>query len=170
MSGRLNSETLIPLVKKTFTISQRNGLIPPPPPGLEQGGRIHIEFQGPLALQTKKYHQTQGIDTGMLFLEGMREMFPESLDNVDGDELMRIGMDSKGIPMKTIRERPQVTEIRELRQEEAARQEEEAIGMEQQKLLAGNAQKLNEPLKEDSMLAGIGKAAAKQSKGSQTGS
>ncbi|KKL21123.1 hypothetical protein LCGC14_2448630, partial [marine sediment metagenome] len=80
MSGRLNSETLIPLVKKTFRISQRNGLIPPPPPGLEKGGRIHIEFQGPLALQTKKYHQTQGIDTGMLFLEGMREMFPESLD------------------------------------------------------------------------------------------
>ena len=79
-------------------------------------------------------------------------------------------MDSKGMPMKTIRERPQVTEIRELRQEEAARQEEEAIGMEQQKLLAGNAQKLNEPLKEDSMLAGIGKAGAKQSVGSQTGS
>ncbi len=170
MSGRLNSETLIPLVKKTFTISQRNGLIPPPPPGLEQGGRIHIEFQGPLALQTKKYHQTQGIDTGMLFLEGMREMFPESLDNVDADELMRIGMDSKGMPMKTIRERPQVTEIREMRQEEAARQEQEAIGMEQQKLLADNAQKLNEPLKEDSMLAGIGKAGAKQSVGSQTGS
>ncbi|HEC61368.1 MAG TPA: hypothetical protein ENI27_03845, partial [bacterium] len=50
MSGRLNSETLIPLVKKTFTISQRNGLIPPPPPGLEQGGRVHIEFSWSLVI------------------------------------------------------------------------------------------------------------------------
>ena len=166
MIGRLNSECLIPLIKRTYKISERNGLIPFPPPDLEQGGRIHIEFQGPLALQTKKYHQTQGIDTGMLFIQGLREMFPESLDNVDADELMRIGLDSKGMPQKVIREKPQVTEIREIRQEEAARQEQEAIAMEQQKLLAQNAQKLNEPVNPEGMLAGIGKASAQQNKGS----
>ncbi len=166
MIGRLNSECLIPLVKRTYKISERNGLIPPPPPDLEQGGRVHIEFQGPLALQAKKYHQTQGIDTGMLFIDGMREMFPESLDNVNGDELMRIGLDSKSMPQKIIREKPQVTEIRITRQEAEAKQQQEAIAMEQQKLLAANAQKLNEPVKPDSMLAGIAKASAQQGKGS----
>lgn len=162
MIGRLNSECLIPLVKRTYRICEKNGLIPFPPPGLEQGGRIHIEFQGPLALQTKKYHQTQGIDTGMLFIQGMREMFPESLDNVDNDELMRIGLDSKGVPQKIIREKPQVTEIRQIRQQTAAKQEQEMVAMEQQKILAENAQKLNEPVQPDSILAGVGKAAAKQ--------
>jgi len=167
MIGRLNSECLIPLIKRTFHICDRNGLIPFPPPDLQQGGRIHIEFQGPLALQTKKYHQTQGIDTGMAFIAGMKDMFPESLDNVDADELIRIGMDSKSVPQKVIRERPQVTEVRRIRLEEMARKEQEAVAMEQQELLAQNAQKLNEPVKPDSMLAGIGKAATQQRKRSR---
>ena len=167
MIGRLNSECLIPLIKRTYSICERNDLIPLPPPDLQQGGRIHIDFQGPLALQAKKYHQTQGIDTGMLFIQGMREMFPESLDNVNADELMRIGMDAKAMPQKVIREKPQVTEVRRIRQEEAAKQEQEAVAMAQQELLAQNAQKLNEPVKPDSMLAGIGKAAIDQKKRSR---
>jgi len=167
MIGRLNSECLIPLIKRTFQICDHNGLIPFPPPDLSQGGRIHIEFQGPLALQTKKYHQTQGIDTGMLFIQGLGDMFPESLDNVDADELMRIGLDAKAMPQKVIRERPQVTEVRRIRLEEAARKEQEAVAMAQQELLAQNAQKLNEPVKSDSMLAGIGKAATQQRKRSR---
>ena len=162
MIGRLNSECLVPLIKRTYKIAERNGLIPPPPPDLEQGGRVHIEFQGPLALQTKKYHQMQGIDTGMLFIEGMQQKFPESLDNVDADELMRIGLDSKGMPQKIIREKPQVIEIRQIRQEAEAKQQQEAVEMEQQKLLAQNAQKLNEPVNPEGMLAGIGKASAQQ--------
>lgn len=162
MIGRLNSECLIPLIKRTFAISERNGLIPPPPPDLAAGGRIHIEFQGPLALQTKKYHQTQGIDSGMLFIRELAELLPETLDNVDGDELSRIGMDSKGMPQKVIREKPQVSELRTMRQEEAARQEKQAVEMEQEKLLAANANKLNEPVKPESILAGLGKAAQKQ--------
>ncbi len=167
MIGRLNSECLIPLIKRTYSICERNGLIPFPPPDLQQGGRIHIEFQGPLALQAKKYHQTQGIDTGMLFIQQMKEMFPESLDNVDADEFMRIGLDAKAIPQKIIREKPQVTEVRRIRLEEAARKEQEAVAMAQQELLAQNAQKLNEPVKPDSMLAGIGKAAIDQKKRSR---
>jgi len=48
-----------------------------------------------------------------------------------------------------------------------ARKEQEAVAMEQQELLAQNAQKLNEPVKPDSMLAGIGKAATDQKKRSR---
>ena len=160
MIGRLNSECLIPLIKRTYAICDRNGLIPFPPEDLQAGGRIHIEFQGPLALQTKKYHQTQGIDTGIGFIQAMREMFPESLDNVDADELMRIGMDSKSVPQKVIRERPQVTEVRRIRQEATAQQKMEAVALEQQKLLAGNAEKLNQPVKPGSILEKVGNAAA----------
>ena len=163
MMGRLNSECLIPLIRRTYMICERNGRIPPPPPQLAQGGRVHIDFQGPLAMQTKKYHQTQGVDAAIPFLQVMQGMAPESLDNVDFDELMRTGMDSKGAPQKSIREKPQVSEIRKMRQQAQAEQEQKAIEMEQQKMLAANANKLNEPVKPDSMLAGIGKAAQKGS-------
>ena len=159
MIARLTSECLIPLIRRSYAILEQNGLLPPPPEELAAGGRIHIEFNGPLALQTKKYHQSQGIDNGIIYIQAMREMFPESLDNVDGDELMRIGLDSKAMPQRAIREKPQVTKVREIRAEEAQREEQQAVGLEQQKMLAQNAEKLNKPMNPDSMLAGIGKAA-----------
>ena len=170
MIGRLNSETLIPLIKLTYNISELNGLIPAPPPGLEEGGRIHIEFQGPLALQTKKYHQTQGIDNGMAFIGAMAELFPNSMINVDEDELMRQGMDAKGMPQKIIREVTEVDEIKaQIQAQQQAQQqaEQEAV---QQQTLAQNADKLNKPVQKGSMLEGIGKAAAASKGGNQQGS
>jgi hypothetical protein len=162
MMGRLSSEVLIPLIKRTFVTSEQNGVLPPPPPGLGQGGRIHIEFQGPLALQMKRFHQAQGVDASLAFIQQMAQFFPESLDNVDGDELMRSGMDSKGAPQKGLRELPERKKIREMRAEEQKRQEQQAIEMQQQEMLAKNAGQLNEPVKQGSMLEGIGKAAAQQ--------
>ena len=156
--GRLNSESLIPLISRVYTILDRNGQIPLPPPGAG-GGRIRIEFQGRLAQQIKKYSEVQGVDSTIPFIQIMREMAPESLDNWDADEYFRVGLDSKGASQKSIREKPEVTEIRKIRQAQQEEQQKQAVAMEQQKVLAGNADKLNEPVKPDSMLAGIGKAA-----------
>jgi len=152
MIGRLNSETLIPVIKMTYMTSEKNGLIPDPPPGLEQGGRIHIDFQGPLALQTKKYHQQQGIDNGMLFLREMSQMFPNSMINVDEDELIRQGMDAKGLPQKIIREMPEVEKIKAMMLKQQQEEKEAAMAAQQQEMLAKNAGGLNEPLKQGSMM------------------
>jgi len=155
---RLDSETLVPGLDRTYTICERNGLLPLPPESLGAGGRLHVEFMGLLRQAQKLYHQSMGIVSGMAFIGGMKEMFPESMDNVDADELMRIGMDTQGMPQKVIREVPQVTEIRRIRQQEAERQQQQAVALEQQKLLAGNAEQLNQPMAPGSMLAGIAKA------------
>ena len=167
MIGRLNSETLIPLIKMTYVTSEKNGLIPDPPPGLEQGGRIHIDFQGPLALQTKKYHQTQGIDAGLLFVREVAQMFPDSLVNVDSDELIRQGMDSKGMPQKIIREKPDVDKIKKQILEQKAAEQKAAQDAQQQELLAKNAGGLNEEMKPGSMMDIAVQAAGNQNQGSQ---
>lgn len=157
---RLNSECLVPLIDRTYAICERNGLLPLPPESLMSGGRIHIEFMGPLAQAQKQYHQSMGVQAGLQYIGGVGQMFPESLDNVDSDELMRIGMDSQGVPQKVIREAPQVTEIRRIRSEEAARQKQDVVALEHEKMLAANAEKLNQPLQPGSMLSGIAKARA----------
>jgi len=160
--GRLNSETLNPCIKRCYMICEKNGLLPPPPPMLAGGGRIHVEFQGPLAQAQKRYHESQGVVAGAQFIQGMQPIFPEALDNVDADELIRIGMDSQGMPQRVIREKPQVTQIRQMRQAAMEQQKQEALDLEEDKMLAGNAAKLNEPVKPDSLLAAMAKAKAQK--------
>jgi hypothetical protein len=155
---RLNSECLVPLIDRTYAICQRNGLLPPPPESLMRGGRIHIEFMGPLAQAQKQYHQSMGVQAGLQFIQATGTMFPESLDNVDSDELMRTGMDSQGVPQKIIREMPNVTEIRRIRQEAAAQAKQDVVALEHEKMLAANAEKLNQPLQKGSMLERVAQA------------
>lgn len=159
--GRLNSEVLIPLIDREYAIADRNMKIPDPPEELA-GGVLKIEFMGPLAQAQKRYHEHQGVVSSAEFATGMAQIFPTSLDNVDEDELMRIGMDSSGAPQKTIREKPDVDKIRKIRQEEQKRQEDQAVALEQSGQIAANADKLNKPMNPDSMLAGVAKQAAGQ--------
>ncbi len=168
--GRLNSEALLPLIGRVYAILDKNGKIPIPPPSLTNGGRIRIEFQGRLAQQIKKYSEVQGVDSAVPFVQAMREMFPESLDNLDADEFFRVGVDSKGVTQKSIREKPEVTDIRKARQAQQEEAQKQAVALEQQKMLAGNADKLNEPVKPDSMLAGLGKVAQQGSPAASQGS
>ncbi len=154
--GRLNSETLVPLLDRVYRIAERNGLIPSPPMALSAGGRVRVEMQGPLAQSQKQYHELQGVNASMQFVAGMRQVFGEApLDNVDEDELMRRGLDSAGSPQRVIRELPQVAEIRRRKALAAAAAQKQAVALEQQKILAGSADALNKPLAPNSMLAGL---------------
>jgi len=158
--GRMNSEVLVPCIERVYDICNRNLLLPPPPPTLAAGGKVHIEFTGPLYQAQKKYHQVQGIETGMQLVAAMAQLLPNALDNVDEDQLIRIGLDSGGMPQKVIREASLVQEIRRKRAEAAAAQAKIAMNLEREKMAAGNADKLNQPLKPGSMLEGAVKAAA----------
>jgi hypothetical protein len=157
--GRLNSEALVPLISRVYHICERNGLIPPPPPALVAGGRVKVEMQGPLAQSQKQYHELQGVNASLQFITGMAQMFPDSMDNVDADELMRRGLDSTGSPQKVIRELPQVMQIRRKKAQAIAAQQKAAVALEREKILGSNAEQLNQPLKPDSMLAAAAQAA-----------
>lgn len=158
--GRLNSECLAPLIDRVFFQLLNDMEIPPPPEELiRRGGRITLEFMGPLAQAQRRYHKSQGVNATLQLLGGMVEIEGAAkqsgstvIDNADLDELYRIGADSSGSPQKGIREKPEVDQIRVSRveQQQAAMQQEAAL--EQQKMLASNAEKLNQPLQRGSML------------------
>jgi hypothetical protein len=127
--GRLNSEFLSPLIERTFNIAMRSGWLPQPPPTL-QGGRVDVEFIGPLAQAQRRYSQTQGINASLGSIMSMAQIFgPTVLDNFDSDEIARKLATAEGMPQKGIREEPDMQEIRAQRaQQIAAQQQMEMLG------------------------------------------
>jgi hypothetical protein len=156
--GRFNAECARPLIERTFAIEYDAGRILPPPPSLLEGGAIEIDFSGPMAQAQKRYHQSQGIAGGLQMIAPIANIFPESLDNADGDELMRQAMDGAGMPQKVIRELPEVQKLRQARAEQQQREKEEQVALAQQEQIAKNADKLNKKIVPGSPLEQIGRA------------
>ena len=161
--GRLNSECLSPLIDRVFAILQRRMMIPPPPQGLaQQGGRVDIEYMGPLAQAQRRFNQNQGVNatlgliSAMVEIEGKAAQFGStSIDNFNMDEIAYAGANAAGAPQKTIREKPEIDEMRAQRAQAQAAQQQQAIALEQQKMLAGNADKLNQPVVPGSMMDNV---------------
>jgi len=163
MIGRMNSEVLSPLIDRVFSILQRRMMIPPPPQGLAQeGGRVDIEYMGPLAQAQRRFNQNQGVNatlgliSAMVEIEGKAAQFSStSIDNFNMDELAYAGANASGAPQKTIREKPEIDELRAARAQAQKAQQGQAVALEQQKMLAGNADKLNQPVVPGSMMDNV---------------
>jgi hypothetical protein len=156
-AGLYNS-TLLPTLTRTYDIADRNGLIPEAPPALYGGGKLKVVFSGPLAMAANRFHQSQGITAGFQIMLPTAQVFPRSLDNVDEDEMMRIGLDMAGFPQKAIREVDARDAKREAEAKAQAAQVQAQQAANEQALVAQNANKMNEPVKKDSLLDQIGKA------------
>lgn len=118
--GRLVYEFLNLIIKRSFGIMQRAGMYPPPPEVL-QGQKISVQYQSPLSL-VQQDQDIQAIAGSMELIAPMAQMFPEILDNVDGDEAARLIMKRKGVPASVIRDDKVINEIRATRAQ--AQQEE----------------------------------------------
>lgn len=126
--GRLTTEFLNPLIKKTFALLLNKGKIPPPPPQIMQlagrGAELKIEYLGPLAQSQQKFHTTKGIDQSLVALQPIAQYDPQALDNIDWDELLRESMEGHGLPQRAIRDREAVAKIREQRNLAAQQQQQ----------------------------------------------
>ncbi len=149
--GRYTGEFAIPLVRRSQQIFMRMGIVPPPPEAL-MGALLKLELLGPLAQTQRKYHQTQGVQAGLEFLAGTAQLFPESLDNADPDELARIGMDAMGVPQRIIREEPAVELLRLNRSRVTQRDQAAQAGIAQDQSVLDKADRLNKPVVPGSLL------------------
>lgn len=123
MTDRYNTEILAPSIKRTYAIAVRSGRLPPPPEILTEGAaKITIDFIGYLAQLQRKHFSVAGLESGMQHLRMTAEMFPESLDVVNGDELMRIGLDGHGMAQSILNEAPDVQMKRQMRAEQQQQQ------------------------------------------------
>lgn len=132
---RLNDELLRPLIDRTFNIMVRAsqgawrmgqpGLIPPPPPELENI-TLEVEYVSILA-QAQKSVSTSGVDRLMGFVGSIAQLNPEALDKIDFDETVDKYSNMIGVPVSIVRTDDKVRDLRD--QREQKRQEMEAIAM-----------------------------------------
>jgi hypothetical protein len=73
---RLHTELLDPLINRTFSILQRNGVLPPPPPELAER-ELEVEYVSVLA-QAQRLVNTGAIDRLAQYTGGLAQIWPEA--------------------------------------------------------------------------------------------
>ncbi len=154
------NNTLQQIIQRSFGLLYRQGKIPQPPDALmAMGGNLKVDFVGPLAQAQKKYLEAGGIMQGLNLISGLAQLAPQTLDVVDFDKLAKIGLEGTGVPQSVIREDEDTAKIRQMRAEQQAQAQQQALVLEQQKNLLGNMDKLNQKVEQGSPLEGLGQMA-----------
>ncbi len=107
---RLRSELFQPLTVRVFGLMQRNGLVPPPPPGLI-GQELKIEFISILA-QAQKSAGIAAVQQIVGFAGQAAQISPATLDMLDLDAALSEMADMVGVPPSLVRSSENVAEIR----------------------------------------------------------
>lgn len=116
--GRLKTDLLDPLVKRTFQLLYRAGQMPELPEDL-QGQEMDIEYLGPLP-------RSQAADTALSIqnfignVAGMAEIFPEALDIIDVDAAVRELAQLQGVPAAALRSETDIQDTRKARSQQQA--------------------------------------------------
>jgi len=123
--GAYQSEGLDPIMDRVFAIEARAGRMPEPPQILQDLGgdaNIELDYLGPLAQAQKRLFNIQGVRAGMEFATQVAQVFPSSMDIIDGDKATEIGLEAVGFPVKALRTPDQIEAIRIQRQQMEAEQ------------------------------------------------
>ncbi len=117
---RLESEGLNSIISRSVFLLMRNGVIPPPPPEL-QNQRLGIEYLGQLSLALKD-QQARGFMQFAAVIGELNETFPEAKDNINIDEAMPDLAESFGVNTLHIATAEQRDEKRRIRAQDIAAQ------------------------------------------------
>ncbi|KVF09117.1 phage tail protein [Burkholderia vietnamiensis] len=128
--GRLQAEYLQPLIARCFGLAYRAGVFPPPPDSLG-GQNFAVQYQSPLA-RAQKLEEVSAIERLMGDVTVIAQVKPEALDNIDGDEAVRLTAKNLGVPDSIVRTSDQVTQYRKQKQADAQQQAQQQMGMEVQ--------------------------------------
>ncbi len=114
--GSHKTEVADPVLSRAFEMASGWGKIPVPPLVLRDANvKLDIEYTGYLAQIQRKYYSTSGISSALEIMLPLMQAFPDSIDNVDTDELLRESADAFGLPAKILRDKPLMEMIRQQR-------------------------------------------------------
>lgn len=157
----LNIEAFNPIIDRVWDIEWGAGRLPVPPEILMElgGANIEVDYLGPLAQAQKVLFQTQGIKASLETAMQIAQMYPESLDVLDGDAMMREIFKANRVPAAVIKSDEQVAALREQRVKRAQMQQAMESGAQIADALpkAGKAIESGSPL---DLLTGGGQPAA----------
>jgi len=134
--ARLNFEFLRPLIDRMFGIMDRRGMLPEPPAVLD-GLNVDAQFTSLIA----RVQQEQEITNFRRFFESMTfvaQVKPESLDNIDTDQMTLVLAKRHGLPQEVIVDEDDRDEKREEREDQTEVENEQVQNAED----AQNASKL----------------------------
>lgn len=123
---RLHTELLDPLIDRTFNIIQQNGILPVPPPEL-QDTDLNVEYVSVLA-QAQRLVATGAVDRLVQFTSQIAAVWPEARHKVDAAQAVDMYGESLGVDPALIRsdEEVQAMAAAEAQQAQAAQAMEQA--------------------------------------------
>jgi len=126
--GRLEAELMAPLIERTFDMMMRARALPPPPMAVRQAmaknrGDIDIEWEGPLA-RSQKGTDVAAIERTYAHAINVSQVDPTVVDNLDGDEAIRLIAKATGTPVAVLRDPKLVAGIRAERARVAAEEQQ----------------------------------------------
>lgn len=122
----LEHDALDPIIDRVFDIAWNEGWLPPPPQVLIQmyGGRIKVDYMGPLALRMKQFFRNQPFRNTFQEIAPIAQMRPDVMDNFDWDEWVRQVADANDIPIKALLNADVMAQIRKQRAQMQAQQQQ----------------------------------------------
>ena len=122
--GRMQSEYLQPLIERCFGLAYRAGALGKAPQSLINR-EFHVKYLSPLA-RAQKLEDVTAIERFNANIQQIAAIDELVLDNVDFDEQARVLSDSLGVPVKTLRKKEDVENLRARRNEAMQQKEQEA--------------------------------------------
>ena len=106
MVSRLTQEFLDPIFDRMFVIAARNRWIPDPPEELlAMGGKLSIDYLGPLAQAQQRYLKLQGPLTSLQGFLPMLEAYPEMRDIIKPYDLGKHLLVEGGMPQSLLKDK-----------------------------------------------------------------
>jgi len=118
--GRFQSEALGPLIEREFDLLMFQGLIPPPPPILQQAGSEYkVEYDAPLN-RAMRSEEAAGIMRTMQWAAEVTSQTqdPSAMDWFDVDQIIPDLADINGAPFKYMRDPQIVIALRQKREQD----------------------------------------------------
>ena len=139
--GRIQSNFLEPLIKRTFMILIRAGQMPEMPEMVVDAD-LDIEYIGPLP-RAQKSEQAQSIEMWLNTIASLGELFPSMLDVPNPDEIAKKLGELRGVPFSLMNDEEEVAKMREEKQARQQAQEQmiqmQEGGKAMQEMAAGKA-------------------------------
>ena len=118
---RLHNELLDPLIDRTFNILQQNGVLPPPPPEL-QNKELNVEYVSVLA-QAQRMVATNTIDQLLNFVGQTSALYPEARHKININQTVDEYAEALGTDPSLVRSDDEVAAMVQAEQQAMAQQQ-----------------------------------------------
>jgi hypothetical protein len=160
----LNQDVLDRMMDVLFRAAWDAGLLPPAPQVLQGGGRVEVDYQGPLAQAQRSFFKTEPYRSVLRDITGMVQAIAPvapsvaagMLDNYNWDYITREMSKGDGLPEEAIMDE----KIRDKIRQQRAQQAQQAQQADQMAKMGKAVPGLNQPVQQDSVLAKIAQQAA----------